>query len=82
MVSIGPHIAAGQLSPEEASAWALVRASLQQAGCGGIGFSVRDMKVISSTLNANNISPQARALAEQYWREYGPQMMSNIGCAG
>ena len=25
-------------------------------------------------------STQARVLAEQYWRDYGVQMMSNIGC--
>jgi hypothetical protein len=38
------------------------------------------MKSISSTLNANNISAKARKLAEQYWQEYGAQMMTNIGC--
>jgi hypothetical protein len=38
------------------------------------------MKSISSTLNANNISAKARELAEQYWQEYGAQMMTNIGC--
>jgi hypothetical protein len=39
------------------------------------------MKGIASTLNANNISAQARVLAVQYWQEYGVQMMSNIGCS-
>jgi hypothetical protein len=29
-------------------AWGLIQASLQQAGCGGNGFSVREMKSISS----------------------------------
>jgi hypothetical protein len=38
------------------------------------------MKGILGTLNANNISAQARALAEQYWQDYEAQMMSNIGC--
>jgi hypothetical protein len=81
ILSIGPHLPAGQLDPNEVAAWSLVQASLQQRGCGGNGFSVREMKNISSTLNANNVSAEARALAEQYWQEYGTQMMSNIGCA-
>jgi hypothetical protein len=68
------------LDPDEVAACGLIQASLQQAGCGGNGFSVREMKSISSTLNANNISAQARSLAEQYWQEYGVQMMNNIGC--
>jgi TPR repeat protein len=81
MLAIGPHLTAGQLSPDEVMAWGLVHASLLQQGCGGNGFSVREMKSTLSTLNANNITPQARALAEQYWQEYGAQMMSNIGCS-
>jgi TPR repeat protein len=80
MVYIGPHLPAGQLDPNEVAAWGLIQASLQQAGCGGNGFSVREMKSISSTLNANNISAQARTLAEQYWQDHGAQMMANIGC--
>jgi TPR repeat protein len=80
ILSIGPHLPAGQLDPNEVAAWSLVQASLQQRGCGGNGFSVREMKNISSTLNSNNVSAEARALAEQYWQEYGAQMMNNIGC--
>jgi TPR repeat protein len=80
MLAIGPHLPAGQLGPDEVTAWGLVQASLQQQGCGGSGFSVRTMKSITNTLNANNISAQARVLAEQYWQEYGVQMMNNIGC--
>jgi hypothetical protein len=81
MLSIGPHLPAGQLNPDEVMAWGLVQASLQQQGCGGSGFSVRTVKSITSTLNANNISAQARVLAEQYWQEYGVQIMSSIGCS-
>jgi TPR repeat protein len=79
-LTIRPQVAAGLLSPDEVKAWGLVQASLLQRGCGGNGFSVREMKSISSTLNGNNISAQARVLAEQYWQEYGAQMMANIGC--
>ena len=81
MMKIGPDTPAGLLDPDEVTAWGLVQASLQQRGCGGNGFSVREMKSIASTLNANNISAQARVLAVQYWQEYGVQMMSNIGCS-
>ena len=79
MICIGPHIAAGQPSADEAKAWGL-QASRQQRGCGGGGFSVRTMKEILGTLNANNIWAQARALAEQYRLDYVAQMMSSIGC--
>jgi TPR repeat protein len=82
IVSIGPHIPAGQLDPNEVVAWGLIKAGLEQAGCGGDGFSVRAMTRIVNTLNAKNISDQARARAEQYWQAYGAQMMSNIGCTG
>jgi hypothetical protein len=81
MMKIGPDTPAGLLDPDEVTAWGLVQASLRQRGCGGNGFSVREMKSIASTLNANNISAQARVLAVQYWQEYGVQMMSNIGCS-
>lgn len=77
---MGPHLTAGQISPDEVMAWALVHASLVQQGCAGIGLSVREMKSTLGTLNANNITPQARILAEQYWQDYRAQMMANIGC--
>jgi TPR repeat protein len=80
MTSIGPHLPASQLDPNEVAAWGVIQASLQQSGCGGNGFSVREMKSISNTLSANNLSVQARALAEQYWLEYGVQIMANLGC--
>ncbi|HSZ09223.1 MAG TPA: hypothetical protein VK794_11865 [Steroidobacteraceae bacterium] len=80
VLAIGPNLPAGQISPDEVTAWGLVQASLQQQGCGGNGFSVRTMKSITGTLNANNISAQARVLAERYWQEYGAQMLANIGC--
>jgi len=35
ILSIGPHVPAGQLDPNEVTAWSLVQASLQQRGCGG-----------------------------------------------
>jgi hypothetical protein len=80
MLAMGPHLSAGQINPNEVMAWDLVHASLLQRGCGGNGFSVREMRSTLSTLNANNITPQARILAEQYWSDYGSQMMANIGC--
>jgi hypothetical protein len=80
MLAMGPHLSAGQVDPNEVMAWGLVHASLVQQGCGGNGFSVREMKSTLGTLNANNITAQARELAEQYWQEFGAQMMANIGC--
>jgi len=59
MLTIGPHLPAGEISPDEVMAWGLVQTSLQQRGCGGNGF-VREMKSNSS---------QARTLAEKYWQD-------------
>jgi hypothetical protein len=81
MVYIGPHLPAGQLDPDEVTAWGLVQASLEQRGCGSDVFDVRSMTRIVNTLNANTVSAQARVLAEQYWQRYGVQMMSSIGCS-
>lgn len=81
IVYFGPHVPAGQLDPNEVAAWGLVQASLEQRGCGGDVFSIGSLTRIANTLNAKNISARARALAEQYWQEFGAQMMSNIGCA-
>jgi hypothetical protein len=80
MLVMGPHLSAGQVDPNEVMAWGLVHASLVQQGCAGNGFSVREMKSTLGTLNANNITAQARELAEQYWSDYGKQMMANLGC--
>jgi len=81
LLVMGPHLPGGQINPDEVMAWGLVHASLMQQGCAGNGLSVRETKSTLSTLNANNISSQARALAEQYWQEFGPQMLANIGCS-
>jgi hypothetical protein len=80
MIAIGPHLSASQIDPDEVAAWKLVNASLQQQGCGGNGFSVQWMKSTTTTLASIGISPRARTLADQYWRDYGPQMMGNLGC--
>lgn len=80
MLAIGPHLSAGQVDPNEVMAWGLVQASLLQQGCGNNGFGVREMKSTLSALNANNITAQARALAEQYWTDHGAQIIANLGC--
>jgi TPR repeat protein len=81
MLAMGPHLPAGLVNPDEVMAWGLVHASLLQRGCEGNGFSVRETKGTLSSLNANNITPQARTLAEQYWSDYGAQITANIGCS-
>jgi TPR repeat protein len=81
IITIGPHLSASQFDPNEVSAWTLVNAWLQEEGCAGNGFIVQWMKATTNTLASRNISAQARALADRYWREYGGQMMSNLGCS-
>jgi hypothetical protein len=80
LLSMGPHLSASQMDPDELSAWNVVHASLQQQGCIGNGFSVQSMKVITGTLASSSITDRTRALADQYWRDYGPQIMSSLGC--
>ncbi len=80
ITTIGPHIPVSLVDPDEVSAWGLVSASIELQGCAGHGFSVRWMKGILQTLDSPRISPEARALAEQYWQSYGEQIQSNLGC--
>lgn len=80
LLAIGPHLAASQMEPDEVMAWTVVNASLQLKGCDGNGFSVQWMQKTAATLAAPNISANARSLAEAYWQQYGPQMMSDLGC--
>ena len=80
LLSIGPRLSASQMDPDELSAWNVVHASLEQQECIGNGFSVESMKAITGTLASSSISDRTRALADQYWRDYGPQIMSSLGC--
>ena len=81
VLEIGPHLPAGQMDPDEVEAWALIRASVQQKGCTGPLIAVSTLQNITGTLNAVTITPQARALAEQYWSDYGPRIMTSLGCS-
>jgi len=80
LLRIGPHLPPGQMDPNEVAAWGLIDASLNQQGCGVALLTVRQMQNITGTLNAKTITPEARALAEQYWQDYGAQIMGNLGC--
>jgi len=80
LLAIGPHLAASQMEPDEVTAWTVVNASLQLKGCDGNGFSVQWMQKTAATLAAPNTSAGARALADEYWQQYGEQMMANLGC--
>jgi hypothetical protein len=80
MIEIGPHLPPAQINPDEVAAWSIVRASLALHGCGTGGFSVREMKATTAVLSATSTSATARHLAEQYWQQYGPQIMANLAC--
>ena len=83
MLEIGPKLMASQIDPYEVPAWNLVGALLAQQGCqNGSGLTVQWVTAATNTLASNRVSDKARSLAEQYWRDYGAQMMSNIGCTG
>jgi TPR repeat protein len=80
MIEIGPHLPPAQINPDEVAAWSIVRASLALRGCYTGGFSVREMKATTAVLSATSISTNARHLAEQYWQQYGPQIVANLAC--
>jgi hypothetical protein len=80
ILRIGPHLPAGQMDPNEVTAWGLINASLLQQGCGGPLLSAREMQNIVGTLNVKTITAESRTLAEQLWSGYGAQMMANLGC--
>jgi uncharacterized membrane protein len=80
IIQIGPLLQASQMDPAEVTAWNLAGAMLSQQGCSYGGLTVQWVSSATNTLTSNRVSDKAKALAEQYWRDYGPQMMSNIGC--
>jgi hypothetical protein len=80
LIDIAPHLQESQIDPDAASAWTVIRASLQQQGCGSNGFRVDWLQQNAATLTSNRITPQVRALAEQYWQAYGAQIRSGLGC--
>jgi TPR repeat protein len=81
MIDIGPQLQASQIDPNEVAAWNLVGAMLTQQGCSHGGLNVQWVTAATNTLTSSRVSDKAKALADQYWQQYGAQMMSNIGCA-
>jgi hypothetical protein len=81
IMQIGPQLQADLMDPDEVTAWNLAGAMLSQQGCSYGGLTVQWMTSAASALTSNSISDKAKALADQYWRNYGAQMMANIGCA-
>jgi len=80
IIQIGPQLQASEMDPDEVTAWNLTGAVLSQQGCSYGGLTVQWMASATSTLTSNDTSDKARSLAEQYWRDYGAQMMNSIGC--
>jgi hypothetical protein len=80
IIQIGPQLQAGQMDPDEVTAWNLAGAMLSQQGCSYGGLTVQGIASATSTLTSNDTSDKAKALANQYWRDYGSQMMASIGC--
>ena len=82
MLAIGPQLQASQIDPDEVRAWQLINAALQLQGYQGIDISVRVIKSATEILNSPTVTPNARALAEQYWQQFGTKILSGLGCAG
>jgi hypothetical protein len=80
IIQIGPQLQASYMDPDEVTAWNLAGAMLSQQGCSYGGLTVQWMTSATSALTSNKSSDKAKSLAEQYWRDYGAQMTSTIGC--
>jgi TPR repeat protein len=81
MIEIGPQLQASVIDPTEVAAWNLVVTVLAQQGCSYGAFSFPLIAAATNTMTAKKSFDKARALADQYWRDYGAQIMSTIGCA-
>jgi TPR repeat protein len=81
MLTLGPQLPAGQIDPDEVTAWNLVSAALQQRGCAVSSINVEWMKSTTATVTSTHYSLQVRALADQYWRDYGTRELAALGCS-
>ncbi len=82
MLQIGPQLQASEIDPDEVEAWNLIHAALQMQGSAGTALNVQVVKSASSVLNSPTITAKARSLAEQYWQQFGAQMLASLGCDG
>jgi hypothetical protein len=80
IIEIGPQVQASIVDPTEVAAWGLVNTMLAQQGCTYGAFSVQLVTAATNTLTSKKSFDKARSLAEQHWRDYGPQIVNNIGC--
>jgi hypothetical protein len=82
MLAIGPQLQASQIDPDEVQAWQLINAGLQLQGYEGINIDVRMIRSASAVRNSPTVTPKARALADQYWQQFGAKILSGLGCTG
>jgi len=81
ILTIGPHLAAGQIKPDEINAWNILHAAIQQRGCSVSILNVDWMQKTVATLASRAQASNARALADQYWRDYGTTILGNLACS-
>jgi TPR repeat protein len=80
IIEIGPQLQASMIDPNEVVAWNLVGTMLAQQGCSYGAFSPQLVTAATDAMTWKKSFDKARSLAEQYWHEYGGQIMANIGC--
>jgi TPR repeat protein len=82
MLAIGPRLQASQIDPDEVRAWQLINAGMQLQGYEGTNIDVPMIRSASAVLNSPTVTPKARALADQYWQQFGAKILSGLGCTG
>jgi TPR repeat protein len=80
IIEIGPQVQASMVDPNEVAAWNLVGTMLAQQGCSYGAFSPQLVAAATDALTAKKSFDKAKSLAEQYWQQYGAQIMTSIGC--
>jgi TPR repeat protein len=81
LLEIEPQLQASEIDPDEVEAWTLINAALELQGEVGGVMNIAMMKSASRVLDSPSITSHARTLADQYWRQYQGQILSNLGCA-
>lgn len=79
ILSIGPQLQASQIDPDEVRAWQLINAALQLQGYEG-NIDVRMIRSATAVLKSSAVTPKARALADQYWQQFGAKILAGLGC--
>jgi TPR repeat protein len=80
LIALDTRLPPGQLDLDEAAAWKVVQALMQQSGCDVGSISVNWMRTTSLAVSPSGATLSVLRLAQRYWNQYSGQMMTAQGC--